>query len=111
MGGGLKPPRFDGEKDLSVRAKLAGMEITLSDSNGEILTADTKGVEEQIRLLYIVSVFRQVIFTQLSNVSVVAYSILKIESFSYNPPHTVLPLTIPSDFLLLFTHPEIQFWY
>lgn len=39
----LKPPRFEGEKDLSVRAKLAGVEITLADKHGELLTADTKG--------------------------------------------------------------------
>lgn len=40
---GLKPPRFMGEKDLSVKAKLAGVEITLADKHGELLTADTKG--------------------------------------------------------------------
>ena len=39
----LKPPRFPGEKDLSVQAKLAGVEITLADKHGELLTADTKG--------------------------------------------------------------------
>ena len=35
--------RFAGEKDLSVKAKLAGVELTLSDEHGEVLTADTKG--------------------------------------------------------------------
>ena len=40
---GLKPPRFEGEKDLSIRAKLAGVEVTLADKHGELLTADTKG--------------------------------------------------------------------
>lgn len=40
---GLKPPRFQGEKDLTVSAKLAGVEITLADKHGELLTADTKG--------------------------------------------------------------------
>jgi hypothetical protein len=41
--GSLRPPRFEGEKDLSVRAKLAGVEVTLADRRGELLTADTKG--------------------------------------------------------------------
>ena len=35
--------KFDGEKDLSVKAKLAGVEITLLDKRGELLAADTKG--------------------------------------------------------------------
>jgi hypothetical protein len=41
--GSLRPPGFEGEKDLSVRAKLAGVEVTLADRHGELLTADTKG--------------------------------------------------------------------
>ena len=41
----LKPPRFKGERDLSVRAKLAGVELTLSDRNGNLLTADVKGYQ------------------------------------------------------------------
>ena len=41
--GGLKPPRFAGEKDLSIRVELAGIGITLSDRNGEVLTAYTTG--------------------------------------------------------------------
>ena len=48
---GLKPPRFRGEKDLSVQAKLAGVEITLADKHGELLTADTKG-QLQMCLIY-----------------------------------------------------------
>ena len=41
--GGLKPPRFAGEKDLSIRAELAGIGITLSDTNDEVLTAYATG--------------------------------------------------------------------
>ena len=48
--GGLKPPRFAGEKDLSIRAQLAGVEITLSDRNGDLLTAYTTG-EGKLMLL------------------------------------------------------------
>ena len=40
----LKPPRFDGEKDLSLMAKLAGIELTLSDKAGDLLMADIKGL-------------------------------------------------------------------
>ena len=39
----MKPPRFEGEKDLSLRAKLAGVEITLADKRGELLMAATRG--------------------------------------------------------------------
>ena len=35
--------RVAGEKHLLVTAKLAGVEITLLDKRGELLTADTKG--------------------------------------------------------------------
>ena len=41
----LKPPRFKGERDLSIKAKLAGVELTLSDRSSNLLMADVKGIQ------------------------------------------------------------------